>query len=147
MGQAGRYTYEMSSEEYLFWVGFGVYWVSYFVIRLRLKKRSKGWDVAWLANMALALWLIWKYGETTILLILMTIGLVGHHGDILLEFSRLSKWYSPRIHGIITHVLFFVPFGVEGVVRGGNTLVVGTCAVIALLGILVGIGKIKLRYR
>ena len=129
--------------EELFWIGFGMYWVSYFVIRLRLKKRSKGWDMAWLANMALALWLIWKYGETTILLVLMTIGLIGHHGDILLEFSRLKKWYSPKVHGTITHVLFFVPFGVEGVVRGENVLVVTICAVTAVLGVLVGFREVK----
>lgn len=130
-----------------FWFGFGVYWISYFVIRLRLKKRNKWWDMAWLANMILALWLIWGYGKATLLLILMTIGLVGHHGDVFFEFSRYKKWYSKKIHGVISHLLFFVPFGIEGILRGESYLVIFACVLTALLGILVGFRKINLGYK
>ena len=134
----------------LFWVEFLVYWASYVVIRPKLGRKNRWWRVGWLANTLLALGMIWSYGMKEewmrILSVLMAVGVVGHHGGVWLRYSRFNHRYSHRLHMAISHWLFFVPFGIVGVFGGGGLILAAVSGITAVVGVLVGMEKIKVSF-
>lgn len=134
----------------LFWVSFLMYWISYAVIRPNVKRKNRWWRVAWLGNMIWALGLIWTFGFRerwmAAMSILMAVAVIGHHGVIWLGYSRFNHRYSRKLHTTISHLLFFIPFGMVGIFGGEGPATVLIIGSIAMAGVLAGLGKLKLNY-
>ncbi|MCI0527365.1 MAG: hypothetical protein L0Y56_07960 [Nitrospira sp.] len=126
-------------------VGFVVYWVWYVVARKRMVK-DRFWRFGYLANMVFGVammlglplvlemdWGLWLG------VIGMVVGILVHHLTVWVKYTRWRRWYYSKIHGKISHILFFVSFGYVGARMGGVVAIVAVAC--AAMGVYSGFKK------
>lgn len=80
---------------------------------------------------------------------LMVGGIVLHHLSVLSQYKGHGVVKLQKIHMQISHVLMFVPYGINSYFVGmamNNYLFMVASVLIALVGVLVGLSKVKLPY-
>jgi hypothetical protein len=162
--------------DHLVFGAFGIlfmFFVTYFWTRSRLTKNARLDHVTFLFNtmiMLLVLWLyqVWLLKRLDIYstglvasTLLMLVAALMHHISILLDKKILKFPIIGQIHGPISHLLFFIPFGINsgmvgsalvGLSQGVGDIMWAWSFILltvggSIAGILVGLNKIKLPYK
>lgn len=136
------------------WIYIIIYWIWYFWSRPKA-----GWS--FFGNLLYGVYLIVvvqgdlleKLGLSGRLvnlnLWLMIFGIVLHHLSILSQYKGYGVVKLQKIHMQISHVLMFVPYGINSYIVSvamDNYLFMAASVLIAVTGVLVGLSKVKLPY-
>jgi hypothetical protein len=107
-----------------------LYWISYYWTRRRILKQVRYNHVFYLANLLFVLviilgfqpWLVIHLNIGSRLLIvmtvIMTVAALMHHLSVLAYKKALRHPFIEKIHGPISHILFFVPYSVNSLILG-----------------------------
>ncbi len=143
------------------WIYGLIYWVWYFWARLGLVHHDKLAGVKFFGNLLFGLYTIvvvqgdWldRLGIVSRLtnfnLWLMAVGIVVHHLAVLSQYKGHGVVKPEKIHLQISHILMFVPYGINSVLAGlilKDNLFILVSLVISIFGVLVGLKKVKLWY-
>lgn len=144
----------------IIWIYIVIYWVWYFWARLALVHHAKWAGIKFLGNLLFGLYaivivqgyLLRQWGITSAFmnlnLWLMAVGIILHHLAVVTQYKGYGVVKLEKIHLQISHVLMFVPYGINSVLVGlarGDYLFVVVSVAIAVMGVLVGLHKITLR--
>lgn len=142
------------------WIYIAIYWVWYFWARLALVHHGKWAGIKFLGNLLFGLYaivivqgdLLRQWGMTNgflnLNLWLMAVGIILHHLAVVAQYKGYGVIKLEKIHGQISHLLMFVPYGISSVFVGlarGDYLFIVVSVGIAITGVLVGLRKITLR--
>lgn len=155
----------------LYFALISIYWSTYFVIRTRMLKPGHFLPLLWIGNLFLGIYgslyfqiKIWNsfgiFNFPWILSTVMVLGIVIHHLMVYTKFRKFKKMYSSKVHNLISHFLFFVPYGILTIIFAFQTyskptniwelliwiLFVISSLIISSLGILVGLKRVKFSY-
>ncbi|MDP1743875.1 MAG: hypothetical protein Q8L51_03785 [Candidatus Amesbacteria bacterium] len=143
------------------WIYIIVYWVWYFWARLELVHHDKLAGVKFFGNLLFGLYsIVVVQGDwldrlgianrlTNFNLWLMAAGIVVHHLAVLSQYKGHGVVKLEKIHLQISHILMFVPYGINSILAGlilKDKLFVLVSLVISIFGVLVGLKKVKLWY-
>jgi hypothetical protein len=149
-----------------------LFWIHYFWSRKRLNYKVRYRRVAFLVNLILIIMLLgpgqlWLLGKLNLInqvfVVFIFVQLMGaciHHLITLINSYPGAVWI-PRIHGPISHLMFFVPLGINFFVicqtlisqsssyseLFGSMLLAVLLVGGSLVGVLVGVNVIKLPYK
>ena len=151
----------------VFFLLMALYWTSYVWFRPRLARAARFNHALFLANLLLMLviilvyqsWIIVRLDITSSFLvattIIMTLAAILHHLSILAHKRAIRYPFIEKIHGPISHTLFFVPFAINSAIVSaalgalstswGDILMVGLFMTVsigsAIKGVRVGLQK------